>query len=337
MASTSSGPSTKQRTSQPDPREVVKCSVCELVQYRSDKPNNNACRRCLRRLPPKVTFVIPLADPQGLPGDGWQLFECGLDRESVANIGQRIRQLRESRGMTQTQLTARSRVSRSYLSRIESGQMTPSLGTLEKIAEPLGVGLNRFFVQESNGETVLEDPFIQGLRPFLRQLDWAQWQSILKRLQAISEYSATNGNPHHSPLSLRVPPAQSQMQRERPGYISALLPRSAALVSESVLTALKSKVLPSLPHIEQRQWGFCLRHLVSDFGVRITNVRNARGMSKSQLARWAKLSLPTIASMESGACRRPTFRTFQRLIAALQVNPQCFFTKRGPNLSPTFT
>jgi transcriptional regulator with XRE-family HTH domain len=110
----------------------------------------------------------------------------------VENIGQRIRQLRESRGMTQSQLQARSRVSRSYLSRIESGQMTPSLGTLEKIAEALGVGLNRFFVPETNGETVLEDPFIQGLRPFLRQLDWTQWQGILKRLQAISDHVSTN-------------------------------------------------------------------------------------------------------------------------------------------------
>jgi hypothetical protein len=28
------------------------------------------------------------------------------------------------------------------------------------------------------------------LRPFLRQLDWEQWQSILKRLQAISDHVA---------------------------------------------------------------------------------------------------------------------------------------------------
>ncbi len=129
--------------------------------------------------------MIPPSESQELPGDDRQLFEKWPNRETVENIGQRIRQLRESRGMTQSQLQARSRVSRSYLSRIESGQMTPSLGTLEKISEALGVGLNRFFVPESNGEALLEDPFIQGLRPFLRQLDWEQWQSILKRLAAI--------------------------------------------------------------------------------------------------------------------------------------------------------
>ena len=166
-------------------REVIRCKMCGLVQYRTRTGN---CRRCVRLLPPKLEYLIPPPVQQDLPGDDRQLFEKWPNRETVENIGQRIRQLRESRGMTQSQLQARSRVSRSYLSRIESGQMTPSLGTLEKISEALGVGLNRFFIPESNGETLFEDPFIQGLRPFLRQLDWEQWQSILKRLAAISDH-----------------------------------------------------------------------------------------------------------------------------------------------------
>ena len=176
-------------------REVIRCQTCGLVQYRT---RTGDCRRCLRLLPPKVTFVIPTPSPQDLPGDDRQLLESWPNRDTVENIGQRIRQLRESRSMTQSQLQARSRVSRSYLSRIESGQMTPSLGTLEKIAEALSVGLNRFFIPEANGETVLEDPFIQCLRPFLRQLDWTRWQGILKRLQAISDHVSTN---HVHPLA----------------------------------------------------------------------------------------------------------------------------------------
>ena len=191
-------------------REVVRCKVCGLVQYRTRTGN---CRRCLRMLPPKVEYLIPPPAPQELPGYDRQLFEKWPNRETVENIGQRIRQLRESRGMTQSQLQARSRVSRSYLSRIESGQMTPSLGTLEKISEALGVGLNRFFVPESNGEALLEDPFIQGLRPFLRQLDWEQWQSILKRLQAISDHVAgSNGQVRPGPPS-KIPPIA-----RRPGH-----------------------------------------------------------------------------------------------------------------------
>jgi transcriptional regulator with XRE-family HTH domain len=203
-------------------REVIRCGVCGLVQYRTRTGN---CRRCLRLLPPKVTFVIPTPSPQDLPGDDRQLFENWPNRETVENIGQRIRQLRESRGMTQSQLQARSRVSRSYLSRIESGQMTPSLGTLEKIAEALGVGLNRFFVPETNGETVLEDPFIQGLRPFLRQLDWTQWQGILKRLQAISEHVSTNHQvrPLAPPSTERMP--QVPRRQAQPGHVATAIHR----------------------------------------------------------------------------------------------------------------
>jgi transcriptional regulator with XRE-family HTH domain len=188
-------------------REVIRCKVCGLVQYRTHAGN---CRRCLRLMPPKVEFLIPPPVPVEAPNDERQL-EKWPNRETVENIGQRIRQLRESRTMTQSQLQSRSKVSRSYLSRIESGQMTPSLGTLEKISEALGVGLNRFFIPESNGEALLEDPFIQGLRPFLRQLDWEQWQSILKRLQAISDHVSTGGQMRTMPQP--VPAGAAPMVR----------------------------------------------------------------------------------------------------------------------------
>jgi len=185
-------------------RDVIRCITCGMVQYRT---RNGNCRRCLHVLTPKVEFLIPPSEPQELPADDRQLFEKWPNHETVENIGQRIRQLRELRRMTQSQLQARSRVSRSYLSRIESGQMTPSLGTLEKLSEALGVGLNRFFVPESNGEVLLEDPFIQGLRPFLRQLDWEQWQSILKRLAAISDHVAAG----HAQLRPLVQPQPARM------------------------------------------------------------------------------------------------------------------------------
>src|SRR5689334_21133176 len=178
-------------------REVIRCKSCGLVQYRTNSGN---CRRCVRLLPPKVEFLIPPPVTQELPGDERQLFEKWPNRETVENIGHRIRQLRESRGMTQSGLQKSSRVSRSYLSRIESGQMTPSIGTLEKISEALNIGLKRFFAPENKGEALLEDPFIQGLRPFLRQLDWEQWQSILKRLAAISDH-VSSGNGQVRPLA----------------------------------------------------------------------------------------------------------------------------------------
>lgn len=184
-------------------REVIRCEMCGLVQYRTKTGN---CRRCLRALPAPVNSHVAPALPAEMPVDDRQLFENWPNHETVENIGLRIRQLREARGMTQSQLQARSGVSRSYLSRIESGQMTPSLGTLEKIAESLGVGLNRFFIPATKSEALLEDPFIQGVRPFLRQLDYTQWQSIIKRLQAISEHLDNSNGQTMRPLPTRSHP-----------------------------------------------------------------------------------------------------------------------------------
>jgi transcriptional regulator with XRE-family HTH domain len=164
-------------------REVMRCKTCGLVQYCS---RVGKCRRCLRLLPTKVESLILRAEPKELSDIDRHVLGGSPNRRTIENIGRRIRQLRESCGMTQRQLRTRARVSISWLSRIESGQLTPGLGTLEKFSEALGVGLNRFFIPATNSEILLEDPFIQELRPFLRQLDWEQWQSILKRLAAIS-------------------------------------------------------------------------------------------------------------------------------------------------------
>ena len=111
--------------------------------------------------------------------------------------------------------------------------MTPSLGTLEKISEALNVGLNRFFIPESDGEALLEDPFIQGLRPFLRQLDWEQWQSILKRLHAISDHVSalpTNLRPIGNPSRLPQPAAGNGNGNGHYGPI-AVSPANARVLS----------------------------------------------------------------------------------------------------------
>jgi transcriptional regulator with XRE-family HTH domain len=163
-------------------REIVRCVGCALVQFRT---KGGYCRRCLHVLPPNARFLLPPAAPPSAVAEDKTCRNCTV----VKNVGQRIRQLRESRNLNQNDLQAQSHVSRSYLSRIEGGVMTPGIATLEKIAEALGVGLNRFFIPVAKGEALLEDPFIQELRPYLRQLDWQQWESIRARLAAISEVS----------------------------------------------------------------------------------------------------------------------------------------------------
>jgi transcriptional regulator with XRE-family HTH domain len=80
----------------------------------------------------------------------------------------------------------------SYLSRMESGQMTPSLRTIEKIADALKVGTKRFYTAETNEQMMLADPFLMSLAPFLRNLTPRQRQDVLHRLQAITAPAAAD-------------------------------------------------------------------------------------------------------------------------------------------------
>ena len=183
-------------------REVISCKACGLVQFRT---RTGKCRRCLHLLPlAEPGRVTSSSRPANLRRARRKSKGKWLNLEMVENLGQRIQEIRKLRGLTQNELFELSNVSRSYLARIESGLMTPSLGTLEKISVALGVSLNRFFLR--GGEALLEDPFIQGLHPYLRQLDCEQWQLILKRLAVISNNFAF-GHPKLPPF----PPRSTQI------------------------------------------------------------------------------------------------------------------------------
>ena len=55
------------------------------------------------------------------------------------DVGKRLRQLREVKGLSQGDIERRSGLLRSYISRVEGGYTAPSLQTLEKFAKALEV------------------------------------------------------------------------------------------------------------------------------------------------------------------------------------------------------
>jgi quercetin dioxygenase-like cupin family protein len=60
-------------------------------------------------------------------------------------IGEHIRQLRLKRQVSVRAFAAQTGFSASFISQLENGQVSPSLGSLQKIAETLGVTLGEFF------------------------------------------------------------------------------------------------------------------------------------------------------------------------------------------------
>jgi transcriptional regulator with XRE-family HTH domain len=70
-------------------------------------------------------------------------------------IGEHIRRLRSDRGLSVRAFAAQTGFSPSFISQLENGQVSPSLGSLQKIAEALGVTLGEFFAAAETGEEPL--------------------------------------------------------------------------------------------------------------------------------------------------------------------------------------
>ncbi len=62
-----------------------------------------------------------------------------------AQVGLRIRELREAKGLTLDQLAGETRLTKGQLSRIENGKVSSPVSTLTRIAAALGVGPGSFF------------------------------------------------------------------------------------------------------------------------------------------------------------------------------------------------
>jgi transcriptional regulator with XRE-family HTH domain len=60
-------------------------------------------------------------------------------------IGERLRDLRQEKSLSQGQIEERSGLLRCYISRVENGHTVPSLETLEKLARALQVPLYSVF------------------------------------------------------------------------------------------------------------------------------------------------------------------------------------------------
>jgi transcriptional regulator with XRE-family HTH domain len=70
-------------------------------------------------------------------------------------IGEHVRRLRTERRLSVRAFAAETGFSASFISQLENGQVSPSLGSLHKIAEALGVTLGEFFAAAETGEEPL--------------------------------------------------------------------------------------------------------------------------------------------------------------------------------------
>lgn len=71
------------------------------------------------------------------------------------DIGTKLRDARQSRNLSLRALAEKTGFSASFLSQVELGQASPSLGSLQRIAEALGVSVSGLVAAESSSGSVL--------------------------------------------------------------------------------------------------------------------------------------------------------------------------------------
>ncbi|MCX5717674.1 MAG: helix-turn-helix transcriptional regulator [Nitrospirae bacterium] len=97
-------------------------------------------------------------------------------------LGERIKELRKSRKLSQDRLSEQVDIDPKHLSRIEVGNSYPSLNTLEKIAIALNVEIKEFFEFEHlSGQKEL----INNAIKLLRESDKERVKLISKVIKAI--------------------------------------------------------------------------------------------------------------------------------------------------------
>lgn len=146
-------------------REVVHCCFCKLVQFR---PSSSHCVRCHKPLdageslrPGPVAVNRHAIDPAA---------EAGL------KVAGQVREIRRARHLSQRQLAVRMQVPRTYISKIENGKAVPTLSSLERLAEALGVDIRQLIRdarsrREDEVASILADPTLAEIAALLPSLD----------------------------------------------------------------------------------------------------------------------------------------------------------------------
>jgi len=78
----------------------------------------------------------------------------------VSSLGVAVRQLREGRGWSQEALALHADLNRSYVGELERGQAIPSLVTLQKLAQALGVSPSGLV---AHGERIAQTRLMRGI------------------------------------------------------------------------------------------------------------------------------------------------------------------------------
>src|SRR5579859_979351 len=161
-------------------REVLRCSHCSLVQFRTV---NALCRRCRKSLEMEEPEpVMPVATS---PAPEPEAEEGGLQ------VARAVRDARRGRNLSQRQLAGRMQVPRTYISKIENGKAMPTLSSLERLARALEVDICELLRdgrsrRAREAASLMADPFLAEIAPLVAQLDAFQRSMFLNQVRELA-------------------------------------------------------------------------------------------------------------------------------------------------------
>ncbi len=116
-------------------------------------------------------------------------------------IGNRLRELRESKELSQGDIEKRTGLLRCYISRVENGHTVPAVSTLEKMARALEVPMYRLFhdgevpaglgklkppKDDEFGRTTGEAAYLSKLRRLLAKMEPGDQKLVLHIAQKVA-------------------------------------------------------------------------------------------------------------------------------------------------------
>jgi transcriptional regulator with XRE-family HTH domain len=162
-----------------DQREVVRCDRCNLVQFRTI---SGLCRKCHASLDTEIPEIA-------VPEPAFQTTDATADVHGL-QVASAIRALRQRSGLSQRQLAMRMRVPRTYVSKIENEKATPTLSSLERLAEALRVSVPDLLAggntRDAELRELMADAFIAEILPYLSHLNAMQMTGVLTQVRDMS-------------------------------------------------------------------------------------------------------------------------------------------------------
>jgi transcriptional regulator with XRE-family HTH domain len=118
------------------------------------------------------------------------------------SLGVRIRQMRRARDITLREVASAAEVSESFVSQVERGVATPSMATLNRIAEALGTNLSALFVgAEPAGSVVRAGARKRMAHPAGSHEDYLLTPASAKTMQIIYSVVGAGEGSGHEPYS----------------------------------------------------------------------------------------------------------------------------------------